>query len=155
MDATQHNQPDADDEMDAPPKLVGALKRITPQPVFVPPSVDAAVLNAARKHLARPQSKDRHAWRQWFLWPAVASACVMLALLAHTLLKPARPDFAREDLNRDGHVDILDAFYLARELHVGTPPHTTLDLNGDGVVDRRDAEVIAALAVKLEKGGPS
>ncbi len=155
MDATQPNQPEADGEMDAPPKLVAALKRITPQPLFVPPSVDAAVLNAARKHLARPQSKDRHAWRQWFLWPAVASACVMLALLAHTLLKPARPDFVREDLNRDGRVDILDAFHLARDLEAGTPPPATLDLNGDGVVDRRDAEIIAALAVKLEKGGSS
>jgi hypothetical protein len=155
MDATPHNRPEADGEMEAPPRLVAALKRITPRPVFVPPSVDAAVLNAARKHLARPQSKERLTRRPWFMWPAAASACVMLALLAHTLMKPAGPDFAREDLNRDGRVDILDAFHLARELEAGTPPPATLDLNGDGVVDRRDAEIIAALAVKLEKGGPS
>lgn len=141
--------------MDAPPKLVGALKRIAPQSLFVPPSVDAAVLNAARKHLAGTRMKERRRFRPWLLWPAAASACVMLALLAHTLLKPPRPDFAREDLNRDGRVDILDAFYLARELQAGTPPPTALDLNGDGIVDRRDAEIIAALAVKLEKGGPS
>lgn len=155
MDAIQPNQPEADGEMDAPPKLVAALKRITPQPLFVPPSVDAAVMSAAQEHLAGTRTKGQRGFRPWFLWPAFASACVMLALLAHTLMKPARPDFAREDLNRDGRVDILDAFHLARELEAGTPPPATLDLNGDGVVDRRDAEIIAALAVKLEKGGSS
>lgn len=155
MDTKPHDQPEADDETEASPKLVAALKRITLQPLFVPPSVDASVLKAARQHLARRERRRGRGLNPWLLWPAFASACVVLALLAHTLTKPDRADFAREDLNRDGRVDILDAFHLARELQASPPPSTTLDLNGDGVVDRRDAEIIAALAVKLEKGGAS
>jgi hypothetical protein len=65
------------------------------------------------------------------------------------------PAYAREDVNRDGRVDILDAFLLARQLQSGDNPGSSLDLNGDGVVDHRDAESIAAKAVKLEKGGQS
>ncbi|MCL4785299.1 MAG: hypothetical protein KJ070_00695 [Verrucomicrobia bacterium] len=52
-------------------------------------------------------------------------------------------------------MDILDAFLLARHLQSGDKPELNLDLNGDGVVDHRDAETIAAEAVKLEKGGRS
>ena len=62
---------------------------------------------------------------------------------------------AREDINRDGRVDILDAFQLARELGSGQKPAPGLDLNGDGVVDSRDVEIIAVQAVKLGKGGRS
>jgi hypothetical protein len=65
------------------------------------------------------------------------------------------PTLAREDLNRDGRVDILDAFALSRQLRDGKASSTGLDLNGDGVVDERDAEVIAARAVRLEKGDRS
>jgi len=52
-------------------------------------------------------------------------------------------------------VDMLDAFALARELQQGRTPRPQLDLNGDGVVDERDVEVLAARAVTLETGGHS
>jgi hypothetical protein len=76
----------------------------------------------------------------------------MLVGLIHSLTKQT-PTCAREDLNHDGRVDILDAFQLARELRAGKKP--AVDLNGDGVVDERDADVIATRAVSLEKGGRS
>ena len=63
--------------------------------------------------------------------------------------------YVREDLNRDGRVDILDAFQLARQLQSGNDPGAGSDLNSDGEVDRRDVEIIAAQAVRLEKGGRS
>jgi hypothetical protein len=68
----------------------------------------------------------------------------------------ARGTFAREDLNHDGRVDILDAFDLARTLK--TRPGLTspvMDVNGDGVVDERDVTSLAARAVQLPKGGRS
>jgi len=65
------------------------------------------------------------------------------------------PAFAREDINRDGTVDILDAFALARQLKTRTISNPTLDLNRDGIVDERDMQIIAAEAVKLAKGGRS
>ena len=154
MDATNNNRPEAGEAPDAPPRLLAAFKQLQSQRVFVPPSVDEIVLRAARKHLAEPKKRGMRLVRHWLFWPAFATACVCLALLAHTFLNPGRQKFAREDVNHDGHVDILDAFALARQVESGHAA-SALDLNADGVVDRRDAEVIATRAVKLEKGGRS
>src|SRR5262245_2313029 len=139
-----------------PPKLVAALKELPERRVFVPPTVDEAVLSAARRQLA-PQPRPGFGWlRSPLTWPAFAAACLALIGLIYFFAKPGHgtPDLTREDLNRDGQVDILDAFQLARELRAGQKP-TGRDLNGDGVVDQRDAARIATHAVKLEKGGRS
>jgi hypothetical protein len=61
----------------------------------------------------------------------------------------------REDLNHDGNVDILDAFMLAKKLQSAPLSDPGLDMNGDGVIDRRDVETIAAHAVSLERRGRS
>jgi hypothetical protein len=61
----------------------------------------------------------------------------------------------REDLNGDGKVDILDALMLAKKLQSAPSSDLQLDVNGDGVIDRRDIETIAAHAVSLEKRGRS
>jgi Dockerin type I domain len=133
---------------------------LQPRRVFVPPSVDDAILKAARQHLAKPETTRFRGFRQWLLWPGFATACVLLAALAWIVTKQVwtahdQPTFAREDLNHDGRVDILDAFQLARQLETGPKPAPALDLNGDGVVDRRDAEIIVAHAVTMRQGGRS
>ena len=58
---------------------------------------------------------------------------------------------AKEDIDQDGRVDILDAFALAR--HIESPRETVgeWDMNGDGTVDRADVDVIARAAVSLER----
>jgi len=62
---------------------------------------------------------------------------------------------ARFDLNRDGVVDVLDAFLAARaaERPVGDrasePSAPSVDVNGDGTVDSKDVEMIMDAAVKL------
>jgi len=137
----------------APDKLVAALKEPLARRVFVPPSTDAAILKAARQHLARPERK--HFFRPWLLWPTVAAACIALLGLTYFISRPVNPQFTREDLNRDGRVDILDAFQLAREMESGDHSASNADLNRDGIVDRRDAELIATHAVQLGKGGKS
>ena len=93
--------------------------------------------------------------RPWILWPTVATVCIALAGLAYFVSKSSHQQIAREDLNRDGRVDIIDAFQLARETQSGAKPTATIDLNNDGLIDRRDAELIATHAVKLEKGRKS
>jgi hypothetical protein len=141
-----------EEESQAPRKLVAALKEPSPRRVFVPPTVDEAILRAARQHLA-PEPTAR---RNWLLWWAMATACLVFIAVGYFLSRPnAALHFAREDLNRDGHVDVLDAFQLERELESGGKTAAGLDLNDDGVVDRRDVARIAAQAVKLEKGGRS
>ncbi len=143
------------EEPKAPDKLVAALKEPPARRVFVPSSVDVAVLRAARQHFAQPQPRWFRFLRPWVLWPTLATACLVLAGLAYFASRSAQPQLAREDLNHDGRVDILDAFQLARETQAGAKSATAADLNHDGIIDRRDAELIATHAVKLEKGGKS
>jgi hypothetical protein len=144
-----------EEEPPAPPRLVAALREPSPRRVFVPPTIDEAILNAARRHLVRPPKARFGRFRSWLLWPAVSAACLALAGLVFLALKPASraPYLARGDENQVRQVDILDAFQLARELRAGVKPARALDLNSDGVVDWRDVEIIAARAVKLDKGG--
>jgi hypothetical protein len=140
--------PDSEQNLEAPAKLAAALKASARRKVFVPPTIDEAILKAARAQL-HPQSRpNAFHWPRWVLWPALVGACVAVALIAHML--PSR-QFVREDLNRDGKVDILDSFSLARELKHGGSLPAFLDVNGDGVVDERDVNAIASQAVALEK----
>ncbi len=144
------------EEPKAPAKLVAALKEPPSRRVFVPPAVDRTILAAAQRHLNKPETAGFGFFRSWLVWPTVATACLALAGVIYFLNQPEAPArFAREDLNHDGRVDILDAFQLARDVRSGTKLPANLDLNGDGVVDSRDARFIASDAVKLEKGGRS
>jgi hypothetical protein len=139
--------PEPEQNLEAPARLVAALKESTQRKIFVPLSVDDAILKPARTQL-RPAAKPSLRWPRWVLWPALAGACAIVALVVRMLI-PAQ--FAREDLNRDGKVDILDSFALARELKNGDSPPAYLDVNGDGVVNEQDVNAIASHAVALRK----
>ena len=102
--------------------------------------------------------------KRLFSWPGVvkwaaaaATVVLLLVTLPQLLRKPAAPSGVglAGDLNRNGQVDILDAFALARQLKAGTHPGANWDVNGDGVVDERDVAALAARAVSLGKGGRS
>jgi hypothetical protein len=159
MHTPDNNHHYPDEALEAPPKLVAALKRLPQARVFIPPTANEAVLRAARRHLEGP----RHSWPSWFRFMPWAVAAAAVALLVAIPQFSKRPDlapgrdsaFARRDLNRDGRVDILDAFALARQLKQGGAKNLQWDVNGDGVVDERDVAAIAARAVKLERGGHS
>jgi hypothetical protein len=61
---------------------------------------------------------------------------------------------AGKDLNGDGIIDILDALMLARTLEDPARNVPAMwDFTGDGLVDRRDVDAIAAAAVRLDDGG--
>jgi hypothetical protein len=145
-----HNGNFNDEDLKAPPRLVAALQQTAKKELFIPPAVDEAVTRSARAHLGKPERR-RPSWLRLILWGS-APATAMLVFL---LLRHSPGNFAREDLNHDGKVDILDAFQLARELHSGSPPSPSHDVNGDGLVNQLDVERIAAHAVKLPKGGRS
>ena len=57
--------------------------------------------------------------------------------------------YQREDIDRSGNVDILDAFALARRVRRSDAGLVTGDQNGDGVVNDADVELIAMNAVML------
>ena len=110
--------------------------------------------------------------QQWAPWAAAAASLMLLLFLTlpgekHTSpsaeakasvtaeevalkqksLRPATM-ISRKDINKDGQVDILDAFTLARRIQTGAIKENW-DINGDGQVNQADVEEISAFAVKL------
>ena len=148
-------QQDEDTNLQAPPKLLQALRESQKYQIFVPPSVDKAVLSRAHSRLALI-SRRRTQW-QMAKWSALAASLILAVWVARTSLSPSNSNsrLAHEDVNHDGRVDILDAFQLARQIKLGQSVPTEFDLNHDGKVDAADIELIARQAVKLEKGSRS
>ncbi|EEF59353.1 dockerin type I domain-containing protein [Pedosphaera parvula] len=155
MDESQHNERNEERELKASPKLAQALRSLQKESIFIPPQVDQAVLKSIQPRLA--QIKKRKAgWNRTTQILAMAAAFVLAGIVTTILLNSRHSgmgNYAREDLNHDGRVDILDAFQLARELKSGKAPK--MDLNADGHTDAADVEVIARRCVSLEKGGHS
>ena len=162
MAATEHN--DDSSEPMVPAGLEARLKQFQSPRPFIPGTVDDAILRAARKHLAGPQPRRSLLFQPWtlvFNWRGLAGITLasVLVLVGFGLFGPRprqSPVIAREDLNHDGRVDILDAFELARKLKAQPRAVSpALDVNGDGVVDERDVTSLAARAVQLPGGGGS
>lgn len=127
-----------------PERLIAALREADKGRIFVPPELDAAIMERAKANLARQRS------RRIIPWFAAAAA----ALIAAAVILLSGPK-AREDINRDGRVDIRDALLLARKISAGQVLGLDWDLNGDGRVDQSDVVMIASQAVKLTKRGAS
>jgi hypothetical protein len=96
--------------------------------------------------------------RAWFQRPPLrwgtATVLAVLAIGLATLRLPHRTPALVADFNRDGVVDVRDALALARAAEAGALLTAQFDLNGDGVIDRADADRVAALAVSLDGRGP-
>jgi len=109
------------DTLEPPPKLVSALKQVASPKLFIPRTVDEAILRAADRHLSR-RTKESFKWPSLLKWLSAAAALLLLLaliplLLRHRATAPGQvPGYAREDVNQDGQVDILDALALARQL---------------------------------------
>jgi len=130
-----------------PTELVGRLRALASKTaVLVPRSVDEAVLLQARKHFSEVRRRRARFTAAW--WTAAAASIALMAVVGLSLIQ--RPRYERADIDRNGRVDILDAFALARTLQRGAVKGP--DMNGDGVVNRADVDIIAAQAVKLKKG---
>ena len=144
---------DSDASLEAPPRLVDALKKIPREEIFVPPHIDRAIAAAARRRLEKSGGSPG-VFRRWVLWPALAAACVLIVMVVHWN-KPVKLSHTSQGIFSLKRVDILDAFALARQLRDGRATTPSQDLNGDGVVDQKDVEIIARRAVSLQKGGRS
>lgn len=142
-----------DDKSDAPQQLANDLRDLFPRDVTVPADVDHQILANARRRLSRRRRivVFKH------LIAAAAAAAAAIAVVYFLGLRPPSPLTQPEplaasvpaDVDGNGRVDILDAFALARRIKASEPLDDHLDLNGDGVVDARDVDLIAHAAVKL------
>jgi len=63
----------------------------------------------------------------------------------------AKQALQKQDLDRSGRVDILDAFYLARQIEKQLELQNQWDVTGDGNVNQKDVDAIASTAVRVRK----
>ncbi len=147
-----------DEYLNEPGERLGReLRGLYAPPVEVPTEIDEAVTALARRHFAR-----RHRMRLLLRRSAFAAAAAAAIALTIVHIYPIHPEStgpARvvqaatpEDIDGNGRVDIRDAFLLARRLESDQQPVSQWDLNGDGVIDRHDVDLVATAAVKLDKG---
>lgn len=130
-----------------PAGLVDRLRALASKTaILVPQSVDETVISRARERFAEVRRRRARFTAAW--WTAAAASIALMAVVGLSLIQ--RPHYERADIDRNGRVDILDAFSLARSLQRGAVKGP--DMNGDGVVNRTDVDIIAAQAVKLKKG---
>lgn len=127
----------------------------------VPPEVDRAILDRAGRKLIRP--RRRHSIIRRIGIVAATAAVIILAFsldLSKTPMQDAQESYFAEaksaDIDRSGRVDILDAFKLARQIDSAADIDTSFDMNGDGLVNRDDVDIVAMAAVSLplQKQGP-
>jgi hypothetical protein len=113
-------------------------------------------------------------FRHVSIWRVAAAAAVIIFAFSLNLTQKPGPSTSRTvlvkaqaiDIDRNGRVDILDAFKLARHIESADRTKTNLspvsstgqalrkrgwDINGDGLVDRNDVDSVALAAVRLDK----
>ncbi len=129
----------------------------------VPQAVDAAIVDMAHEKFAR-QRRSRLLLRAIGLASAAASIVLMIWLahqgpsgrsvtMTDRTATPAPATTPLEgDVDRNGRIDIRDAFLLARRLEARDRAKPQWDLDGDGRVDRNDVDRLAMAAVKLDEG---
>ncbi len=162
---TEHNQQFDDLEGYVSDRLHQDLRGLFEPPGTVPARADKVILDQARRQLAKPRRVIIR-----LRWAAGAAAAAAVIALGVILFNPQSrlPRFARNDMirnpkslgpalaegradiDRNGRVDILDAFRLARSIEARGPVDPQWDLNGDGRVDKDDVDLVASVAVHLE-----
>jgi hypothetical protein len=151
---------DEDMDLRIPSKLSTDLRALFEPQVGIPPEVDRAVMDQAHKHLTPLQSrKARRSCIHWG-WRIAAAAAIVILAFSLDLTKQSGPSTdsltssktQAVDIDQNGRVDILDAFKLARHIETDDRTEKEWDFNGDGLINRSDVDIVANLAVRLNKG---
>ena len=155
------------------PKLSEDLNNLFKPQFSVPPEVDRAIMDQAHQHLI-PRHWRHRIFHHISLWRIAAAAAVIIFAFSLNLTQKPGPSTSRTvlvktqavDIDRNGRVDILDAFKLARHIESAESTDKSLspvsstgqalgkqewDINGDGLVDRNDVDLVALSAVRLDK----
>jgi len=138
------------------------LKALFEPPVQVSPDAERAILDRAGEHFAGlGAGGERRRLIHWrHLWRLAAAAAVVIFAFSLELTKETQSpvgisvqtQFQAADIDRNGRVDILDAFNLAWHIESAPASEDSYDLNGDGLVNRGDVDFVASAAVRLDKG---
>lgn len=142
-------------EQGGPPSLKAGLGGLFPT-VAVSRFTDERILAAARQQSIR---RNRMRWTIRYAIGSVAAAAAVI-LIAIKMTHREQPSFEADrtvatakDVNRDGKLDILDAYFMARKVAANEPLTKEWDFNNDGAVDNKDVDVVAFSAVKIKPEG--
>ena len=169
---------DEDLDLRISPKLSEDLNTLFKPQFSVPPELDRAIMDKAHQHFI-PKHWRHRIFRHISLWRVAAAAAVIIFAFSLNLTEKPRPTTSQSnlveaqaiDIDRNGRVDILDAFKLARHIESADRTKTNLspvsstgqalqkqgwDINGDGLVNRNDVDSVAfaAVSLSLQKQGP-
>lgn len=127
-------------DLNLPGKLSADLKGLCGQTPTVPQHIDDAILNAAGHRL-----RNQRRYRVMLRWAGAASAAAAMLLLAIWIMpQGSAPQQARRG-------DILDAFQVARAITHHESLKKEWDMNGDGMVNQTDVDLMAQQAVSLKQ----
>jgi len=151
---------DEDLDLTVSPKLSEDLNSFFKPALCVPPEIDRAIMDRAHQHLVRRQSA--RGGRRLLRWAASIAAAAAVIILAFSLnltqksgpttTSPFTAQAQAVDIDGNGRVDVLDAFRLARYVESTDRAEIKWDINGDGLVNRDDVDLVAFAAVRLDKG---
>lgn len=122
----------------------------------IPPEVDRAVMDRAHQQFASKHWGNR-ILRHISIWRVAAAAAVIIFAFSLNLTQKPGPTTNQSllvearavDIDRNGRVDILDAFKLARYIESAELIEKEWDINGDGLVNSNDVDMVASAAVRL------
>lgn len=146
------NPADSSNPEELPTKLREDLAAAIRSQFDVPSELDAAILKRAREQLGTPRSRV-------FPIKRVAAAAAVLFIGAYLLRQSwtgsnstehENIQALREDFDRSGRVDILDAYLLAKTIELQESVPADWDISGDGLVNQEDVDSVAGLSVLLQ-----
>jgi hypothetical protein len=137
------------DEFDFP-KLSDALRDGYAHRAAIPASLDHAIAAAARERFDRRRRLRLMA--RWGGGLATGLAAVIVIVISLNR-SPASKSIVRGDVNGDSQFNMVDALALAKHIAAKDKLERAWDVNGDGVIDQRDVDAIAAAAVSLKQTG--
>ncbi len=159
---TEHDRQFDHVEPHISPQFRKDLRALFEPPGAVPQQVDKAITDLAKACLRERKHGTPRRLIVPLRWAAAAAAVIGLGTILYTTVTHNNPQSAihnpqsvaegRADIDGNGRVDILDAFRLARSIESRGQAEMKWDLNGDGLVDRKDVDLVAFAAVRLDKG---
>lgn len=154
---------DEDLDLRISPKLSEDLNTLFKPQFSVPPELDRAIMDQANRRLVQRHWRHR-IFHHISIWRIAAAAAVIIFAFSLNLTQKPGPSTSRSvlvgaqavDIDRNGRVDILDAFKLARHIESANRTDKKWDINEDGVVNGKDVDLVASAAVSLplQKQGP-
>lgn len=149
---SKHRSP----EPSVPSELVEDLIALYTPPGAVPPEVDERIASMAWQQCE--QIKARRRIRAWGRVGVLLGVIFLVVWIQQMLHGPpgagpaVEPVAGIADIDRNGRVDILDAFKLAREIEAGARLDAGWDVNRDGRIDQADVDAVGTSAVNLTRG---